>query len=259
MMRRTALLTALSAVLLFTAGLRADHHEGPQYLEFRTYHLSSAAELPKVDGYLEKGLLPALKRQGIGPVGVFTDKAPEGPPNVYLLIPFASIEQFSAMQGKLDADAGYQAAAADYFGVPQKEPRFSRIESELLLSFEAFPRATVPEQKKQGKPRLFELRSYESHSEKMGALKVEMFNSGEVPIFLDCGIQPVFMGRVLSGPKMPNLTYMTVYSDEDHMAEAWSKFGPHPDWKKLKAVEKYKGTVSKIHKTLLTPRSYSGF
>ena len=90
-------------------------------------------------------------------------------------------------------------------------------------------------------------------------IMVEMFNSGEVPIFLDCGIQPVFMGRVLSGPKMPNLTYMTVYSDEDHLAEAWSKFGPHPDWQKLKEVEKYKGTVSKIHKTLLTPRPYSGF
>jgi len=259
MMRRTAILTAFSAALVLTAGLRADHHNEQQYLEFRTYHLSSAAELPKVDTYLDQGLLPALERQGIGPVGVFTEQAPEGAPNVYLLIPLSSIEQFSAMQGKLDADAAYQTAAAEYFNTPQKEPRFSRIESELLLSFKAFPRAHVPEQKKQGKPRLFELRSYESHSEKMGAVKVEMFNSGEVPIFLDCGIQPVFMGRVLSGPKMPNLTYMTVYSDEDHLKEAWSKFGPHPDWQKLKAVEKYQGTVSKIHKTLLTPRPYSDF
>ena len=86
-----------------------------------------------------------------------------------------------------------------------------------------------------------------------------MFNSGEVPIFLDCGIQPVFMGRVLAGPKMPNLTYMTVYDDEARLKEAWSKFGPHPDWKKLSSVAKYKGTVSKIHKKLLSPRPYSGF
>ncbi len=259
MKRRVAILAAVTVVLLVTLGLSAAQDEEQQYLEFRTYQLSSAAALPQVDAYLEKGLLPALERQGIGTVGVFTDKVPEGAPNVYVLIPFSSIGQFSAMQGELDADSAYQSASAEYFDTPQDEPRFARIESELMLSFKAFPRAKVPEQKEEGKARLFELRSYESHSEKMGALKVEMFNSGEVPIFLDCDIQPVFMGRVLSGPKMPNLTYMTVYSDEDHLEEAWAKFGPHPDWQKLRAVEKYQETVSKIHKTLLTPRPYSAF
>ena len=254
-----AIFTAFSAVLLAAIGVSAAQHEEQQYLEFRTYHLSSADEMRQMDVYLEKGLLPALQRQGIGSVGVFTDEKPDGAPNVYLLIPFDSIEQFSAMQGKLDADGKYQSAAVKYFSTPQKEPRFSRIDSELMLSFKAFPRATVPELHKKGKPRLFELRSYESHSEKMGTLKVEMFNSGEVPIFLDCGIQPVFMGRVLAGPKMPNLTYMTVYSGEEQLSEGWAKFGKHPDWLELRQVEKYKGTVSKIHKTLLVPRPYSDF
>jgi hypothetical protein len=67
------------------------------------------------------------------------------------------------------------------------------------------------------------------------------------------------MGRVLSGPKMPNLTYMTVYSDEAHLEDAWAKFGKHTDWQKLRTETKYKGAVSKVHKTLLTPRPYSGF
>ena len=259
MIRRIAILAAVSLILLVTSGVPTAQDGEQQYLEFRTYQLSSAAELPQVDTYLEKGLLPALGRQGIDTVGVFTGEAPEGSPNVYLLIPYSSIGQFLAMQDKLDADSAYQSAAAQYFDTPQEAPRFSRIESELMLSFEVWPRATVPEQKKQGKARLFELRSYESHTEKMGALKVEMFNSGEVPIFLDCDIQPVFMGRVLSGPKMPNLTYMTVYDDEEHLAEAWARFGPHPDWLKLREVEKFKGTVSKIHMTRLTPRSYSDF
>ncbi len=259
MSTRLAIFAAFSAVLLSASGAPAAHHEEQQYLEFRTYHLSSADEMAQVDVYLEKGLLPALKRQGIGSVGVFTDEKPDGAPNVYLLIPYDSIGQFSAMQGKLDADGKYQSAAAQYFSTPQKEPRFSRIDSELMLSFKAFPRAAVPALHKQGKPRLFELRSYESHSEKMGTLKVEMFNSGEVPIFLDCGIQPVFMGRVLAGPKMPNLTYMTVYSGRNQLEEGWAKFGKHPDWQELRQVEKYKGTVSKIHKALLVPRPYSGF
>ena len=259
MSTRFVIFAAFSAVLLTAIGAPAAHHEEQQYLEFRTYHLSSADEMAQVDVYLEKGLLPALKRQGIESVGVFTDEKPDGTPNVYLLIPYDSIGQFSEMQGKLDADGKYQSAAAEYFSTPQKEPRFSRIDSELMLSFKAFPRAAVPALHKNGKPRLFELRSYESHSEKMGTLKVEMFNSGEVPIFLDCGIQPVFMGRVLAGPKMPNLTYMTVYSGQEQLEEGWAKFGKHPDWQKLKQVEKYKGTVSKIHKALLVPRPYSGF
>lgn len=247
------------AALALPLVLSAAHHEEQQYLEFRTYRLTSASQLPAADDYFENALLPALKRQGIGPVGVFTEKDPEGAPSIHLLIPLDSMDQFAAMQGKLDGDSAYQSAAAKFFDTPQKEPRYSRVDSELLYSFKAFPQARVPDQKKAGKPRLFELRSYESHSEKMGALKVEMFNSGEVPIFLDCGIQPVFMARVLAGPKMPNLTYMTVYDDEEHLKSAWSKFGPHPDWQKLKEVAKYKGTVSKIHKSLLTPRPYSGF
>ena len=255
MIRRTLILGALSAVIALAAG----HSEKRQYFEFRTYHLSSAAELPKVDGYLEKALLPALKRQGIELLGAFSEKTPEGNPKVYVLIPFDSIEQFSTMQGKLDNDSAYQSAGADYFNTPQKEPRYSRIDSELMLSFAAFPKPTVPKQAKMDKPRLFELRSYESHSEKMGMLKVEMFNSGEVPAFLDVGIQPVFMGRVIAGPKMPNLTYMTVYDDDAALAKAWEGFGPHPGWQKLKAMDKYKGTVSKIHKVLLLPRPYSAF
>ena len=267
--RRPAIRSLIGALLLGVSLLgvsglpvgcaRAAEHERQQYLELRTYHLRSATEWSEVDAYLENGLLPALKRQGIGAVGVFSDKTPEGAPDVYLLIPFDSIAQFAAMQEKLDADKKYQSAAAAYFHTTAKRPRFSRIESELMLSFQAFPRAVVPELRKQGKPRLFELRSYESHSERMGALKVEMFNSGEVPIFLDCGVQPVFMGRVISGPKMPNLTYMTVYADDEALKQAWDRFSDHPDWRTLKAVEKYKGTVSKIHKVLLSPRPYSAF
>ena len=115
----------------------------------------------------------------------------------------------------------------------------------------------MPKQKEDGRARLFELRIYESPTEKFGALKVEMFNSGEVPIFLDSGIMPVFMGQALIGDKMPNLTYMTAYDGEAERKAAWKKFVAHPDWQTLKAVEKYQGTVSTIHKSDWRPKSYS--
>ena len=246
--------------LLGAALLPAAHHEeaGRQYLELQTYQARTAADAALLDKYLESAFVPALKRQGLAPVGVFSEMEPEGAPRYFVLISYESLAQFAGVQEKLDADAAYNKAAAEYFAAPRKEPRFTRMQSELLHAFEAFPQVHVPGQKKKGKDRLFELRTYESHTEDMGRLKVEMFNAGEVPIFLDAGIQPVFMGRALVGPHRPNLTYMTVFDDMPALEKAWAAFREHPDWKKLSGVEKYKGSVSKIHKTWLKPRPYSG-
>ncbi|MDA0206784.1 MAG: NIPSNAP family protein [Acidobacteria bacterium] len=251
------LILSLLGLSLFAALLPAQQR---QYLELRTYHLKAAEDLAAIDSYMEQALLPALKRQGVGPVGVFAkdDQEPDRTPNVYMLIPYDSIEQFTSLQEKLDADQTYQMAASGYFAAPRDTPRFARIESELLHSFKVWPQVKVPAQTASGKDRLFELRKYESHTERMGALKVEMFNSGEVPIFLDAGIQPVFMGRAMTGPNTPNLTYMTVFEDMPALETHWKAFSAHPDWKVLSGVEKYKGTVSKIHKTWLRPRPYSG-
>jgi hypothetical protein len=248
---------------LATVGiLSADHHLSGerQYLELRTYYLNAAEDVAAIDGYMEHALLPALDRQGIGPVGVFSKAAgnEDQSPKVYVVIPYNSMEQFASMQEALDADAAYQRAASGYFAASSEDPRFERIESELLHSFAAWPRVVVPAQKTASKDRLFELRIYESHSEKNGTVKVEMFNNGEVPIFLSAGLQPVFMGRAMTGPNTPNLSYMVVFDDAAAATASWQNFRDHPDWKKLSAVEKYKGTVSKIHQTWLSPRSYSG-
>jgi hypothetical protein len=51
---------------------------------------------------------------------------------------------------------------------------------------------------------------------------------------------------------------MVVFDDKAAADESWNNFRAHPDWKTLSAVEKYKGTVSKIHSTWLSPRPYSG-
>ena len=86
---------------------------------------------------------------------------------------------------------------------------------------------------------------------------MNMFNNGEVPIFIDCGIIPIFIGQALVGPFTPNLTYLTVYPSEDARLASWNSFRDHPAWKVLSKVEKYKGTVSKIHKHVLVPKAYS--
>jgi hypothetical protein len=205
--------------------------EGNQILELRTYTLVDPAAEKQLDAYLKQALLPALLRQGLGPIGVFgqASNSENDSIKVMLLIPGVDVESVSSVTTKLTTDEEYQKAAEGYLNTPAKEPIVERIQSELLLSFDCWPKVVVPQQNKNNSPRLFELRIYESPTEKRGQLKVEMFNSGEVPIFLDSGVTPVFMGQALIGDKMPNLTYMTVYDGEPERDVAWKKFSKHPD------------------------------
>ena len=53
------------------------------------------------------------------------------------------------------------------------------------------------------------------------------------------------------------MSYLTMYPSEPARNAAWKAFRSHPDWMVLKEVAKYKGTVSKIHKYVLVPKSYS--
>lgn len=181
--------------------------EDNQILELRTYTLVDAAAEQKLDSYLERALIPALSRQGLGPIGAFAQasESEDDTAQVMLLVPGPDVESVTGAAARLAADDEYQQAARAYLDTPANEPIVKRIRSELLRSFDCWPQVVVPQQAKDGRARLFELRIYESPTEQRGQLKVEMFNSGEVPIFLDSGVMPLFMGQALIGDKMPNL------------------------------------------------------
>jgi hypothetical protein len=91
-------------------------------------------------------------------------------------------------------------------------------------------------------------------------MKVRMFaEMGEVDIFRRCGLTPVFFGRTLVGPRMPNLTYMLVYENMAAREKAWSAFRVDPDWKKLSSTTGYADAeiVSNITTVFLRPAAYS--
>lgn len=248
------------ALLFFTflgSLCMADHHEGDkQLIEVREYRLTSPDETSKFDAYLTQALLPALNRAGSSTVGVFREEVEQEQPLRYVIFAHNTLADFKACNHKLAADDVYQTAAADYMALGQKQTPLVRIRTELLDSFDCWPNLKTPELA-ENPSRIFEMRVYESTNERFGNLKVEMFNAGEVPIFLDSGVIPVFMGQALVGDKMPNLTYMTVYENQAAKDKAWENFRNHPDWKVLSGVQKYKGTVSKIHKIDLLPVSGS--
>jgi hypothetical protein len=127
------------------------------------------------------------------------------------------------------------------------------MKSSLMQAFEGVPRL---EALARGS-RIFELRRYESHNIKAGKLKVEMFNQGELAVFRRTGLTPVFFGQTLIGDRMPNLVYMLTFKDMAERDAAWDRFRVDPDWKRMSAMEKYRGTVSNISDTILQPADFS--
>jgi hypothetical protein len=229
--------------------------EASELFELRTYTLK-AAKLPLLEDYLAKAFLPALRRLGIGPVGAFTETADKDVRRAVVLIVHKTADSVPSWPARLAADEEYRQTAKDYLAAKAEDPVYQRIESSLLSAIAGMPKMAKPDP---SKPRLFNLRVYESHNERAAAKKVEMFEKGELAIFKSVGLTPVFFASALAGPAMPNLTYMLVFPDDAGRKEAWGKFGGNPDWAKLKATPGYadKEIVSKITNRILTPMTCS--
>lgn len=249
-----AVLTALS----FAATVRADD-ASPQYYEIRTYLVDSADGEAALDAYLADSLLPALERLEVGPVGVLASAPIDENPDrrLVVVIPLDSPDKLSEIRTRLADDRAYQASSREFRMRGSKNAAYRRIVSELAVAMDGMKTLSVQEGTLDNQDRIYELRTYESPSEGRGELKVEMFNEGELDIFLKCGIQPIFLAQTLVGPQMPSLTYLTVYADDEQRLEAWATFRTHPDWKEMSAMEKYDDTVSAIDKFILKAKPYS--
>lgn len=223
--------------------------------ELRVYSLS-AGKQGILDDYLSRAFLPALKRYEIGPVGVFVEKVDKDKRKLYVLNVHPSAESVSALSARLHADEEYRKAAKEYLDSTARDPVYTRIDSSLLAAIEGMPRLARPDA---GKPRLLNLRIYESHNERAAHKKIEMFNKGELAIFRRVGLTPVFFAETLIGAAMPNLTYMLVFPDDAGRQAAWSRFIKDEEWLKLRAIPEYadKEIVSRITNKVLTPTSYS--
>jgi hypothetical protein len=227
-----------------------------QWYELRTYLFANENQPQLTGSYMEQAYLPALNRAGIRNVGVFTETQPQGIARLFLLIPFDSIEAFTAINAKLAHDEGYLKAGEAYLAALPTNPAYQRIESSLLKAFVHMPQMEVPEKK----DRLFELRCYESPTESAGQKKIGMFNdAGEIDIFKKVGARPVFFGETIIGERRPNLTYMLCFDNMEAHDRHWKAFGTDPEWKKISSIPEYSDAklISKITRTFLTPAGYS--
>ncbi len=228
-----------------------------EYYELRVYRIDSLEKQDVVSRYLETALVPALNRMGIDRVGAFTLQEPGDDFSIFTLIPYPALDHLTRLSDVLDQDADYQQAASEYFSASIDDPAYGRIESKLMKAFDSIPVMELPEQTADGAARIFELRTYESHHENAAYRKVQMFDEGETQIMRKTGLGPVFFGEVLVGHDVPNLTYILSSTDRETHKKSWEAFLAHPDWVRMKAMDRYKDTVSTIRNWFLIPTSYS--
>jgi hypothetical protein len=252
----TSTLIAGGAAMLPEASAAAATSQGAQQiLALKTYRLKAGKE-QLLETHIEQALVPALNRLGVKAIGAYREQLPQpGPAVYYVVAPYDSAEQWLTVSSKLDGDSEYQRAGASYLAAQAADPIYERIETSLLRAFETMPKV----QKPSGKPQVYNLRIYESHNEAAGQKKIEMFNQGEIAIFRRVGLNPVFFGEAIAGPRMPNLTYMLAFENDKARTDAWNTFRADPAWLKLRAVPEYedKRIVSGIRNILLSPLSCS--
>jgi len=232
---------------------------GREYYEIRKYSLRRGPQQQKINDYFRDANIPALNRLGIKPVGVFNTVIGPGSPTLYVIAAHPSIESAVGIHDRLTSDPDYMRAGAPFINATTIEPGYMRSENFLLGAFAGMPKLELPSETAENKPRIFELRTYESHSKKANRTKIGMFNNAEIALFRRVGLRPVFFGETLVGSGQPCLTYMLAYANMEEHDRAWAAFRDDPEWKKLSTTPGLTDTeiVCNITNVILAPTPFS--
>ena len=242
-----------------TTGARnhGDAAPSPQIYEWRIYTLAPGADTTGFDDFFRGVLLPAYNKHGVE-VGAFAPATSyrEYPAGArYLFMAWPDIETFRRVSRSIREDAGFLAAGVDYFDASAPNPAYTNLETYLCEAFDSIPVLRRPAAERG----LLEFRNYRSPNVEANERKIKMFQSGEIAIFDEVGINSVCYGRTLAGPRMPSLTYLTWYKDAATRAEAWRRFGRHPEWARISSLPEYAHTATDNVSRLLVPLPYSQY
>jgi hypothetical protein len=266
MQRRKFLKTSIAAAgvgtlatALAASGAENSETAAHEFYELRIYQLRRGPMQKRFDDFYKHAAIPAMNRAGIATVGVFSVMFGPKSPSMYVLISHKSAESVFTLTDRLRADPEYRKSGAEFQDAPATDPSYVRVESSLMSAFEGMPKLEVPAATAENKARIFELRTYESHSKTANKKKIEMFNTGEIPLFRRTGLQPVFFGETLVGTNLPNLTYMITFENMAAHDKNWSAFASDPEWKKMSTRPGYTDgeIVCNITNIFLRPTGYS--
>jgi NIPSNAP len=254
MNRREVLKTGLAAGIVNKINISA---ESMHYYELRTYELRNDLKPARIQDFFQNHFMPAMKRQGIGPVGCFNVISGLNTPSLIIVIDYKSLAEMQTAIERVHSDKEYMKAwqAFEAGG----ELPYSRYSSVLLKAFESHPKLEVPPAEEKRPPRVYELRTYESKNVFSLQTKIDMFNQEEIKIFRDCGFTTVFFGEAVFGTRLPHLTYLVGFDNMAAREKAWDTFRGNPDWARVRVKPGWTDpeAVTNIHAAFLRPVSYS--
>lgn len=233
-----------------------------EFYQITVYHFVNSTQQNTIEQYLKDAYLPALKRQQIKSIGVFTNIANDtsADKKLYVIFPIKSLQQVTELAGKLEKDNIYQSTGKTYLDADYKNPPYTRMEKILLKAFPLAPFLILPKLTGPKSERVYELRSYESATEKIHQNKVQMFNEGgEIDLFKQLNFNAIFYASVIAGSHMPNLMYMTSFENKADRDAHWKTFGESPIWIKMKSMPQYQNNVSKNEQNFLRATEYSNW
>ncbi len=237
----------------------AQQSKTPAIFELRYFRMRNSPDqqMQRTADFLRDSVLPAVQRAGGGPMGFFAPVVGADMPFVLVLTSYASLANMEAIAAKLAGDKQFSKELEAFSNAPGL--RYVRMESSLLRAFDSMPQIETPQSDEKRAPRIFELRTYESNNTLTLQRKIGMFEQGEIAIFRKTGLLPVFFGRTIVGPNMPNLTYMLAYDDLAAREKNWRTFVGSAEWKKLSATPGLSDAevVSSISSSLLRPLPFS--
>ena len=252
---------SFTTLLLFICLSSINAKPKREFYEIKVYSVKNSEQASRVENYLKDAYIPAMHRLGISKVGVFkpvtTDTAASGK-FIYVLTPIKSLDYLLKLPQKLNKDAAYLSAGKDYIDATYKNPPYTRYETIVLQAFPDAPKLNSSNVSSPKAERIYELRSYEGHTEKIYQNKVKMFNAGgEIELFKGLNFNAIFYGEVIAGSHQPNLMYMTTFQNKADRDEHWKAFSASPVWSKLKVDPEYQNNVSKNEQKFLFPTEYS--
>src|ERR1700744_5549629 len=249
------------SIILFAALNAGANAPARDYYQLKIYHYKTQGQEARLEQYLQQAYVPAIHRAGIKRVGIFKPVTQQDTHRkIYVFTPFSSLDELAGIEHQLQADTKYLADGKDYIDAGYKDAPYNRIESIILEAFPGMPSTEVPHLTAPKEERVYELRSYESATEKYNVNKVRMFNAGdEIGLFKRLNFNAVFYSEVISGSHMPNLMYMTTFNNKADRDKHWDAFGNDPQWKTLIAKDEYKNNVSHADIIFLHPTDYSDF
>ena len=232
-------------------------------IEIRQYQCSSIEKAQKLNTLFDSALIPALNRAGFEKVAVFAapPELNEGKTNwqksVFVIASTTSFENLARRDELLATDKVFMQDAAALFTAPMKDPLFDSLESSVLQAFVSCPRVL---QVNKNPERILQLRCYNSYTLERNLKKIAMFETGgELKLFHECGVEPVFFGAAVAGGKLPNLTYLVSFENPAAKEAAWNRFKSCSGWLKLVADPQYRDTANKIINIVLMPSKASQF